>query len=56
MAIENRMNEQLWVGFNLFVLAVLALDVGVFHRLFEQQIDELKRHALRLHQRAASDA
>ncbi|HYH46790.1 MAG TPA: hypothetical protein VEG34_13985, partial [Thermoanaerobaculia bacterium] len=22
----------LWVGFNLFVLALLALDLGVFHR------------------------
>jgi tellurite resistance protein TerC len=22
----------LWVGFNLFVLAMLALDLGVFHR------------------------
>jgi tellurite resistance protein TerC len=28
------MNDQiwLWVGFNLFVLAMLALDLGVFHR------------------------
>ena len=28
------MNEQiwLWVGFNVFVLAMLALDLGVFHR------------------------
>src|SRR5512140_2797900 len=28
------MNEQiwLWVGFNMFVLAMLALDLGVFHR------------------------
>jgi len=22
----------LWIGFNLFVLAMLALDLGVFHR------------------------
>jgi len=22
----------LWVGFNVFVLAMLALDLGVFHR------------------------
>jgi tellurite resistance protein TerC len=22
----------LWVGFNMFVLAMLALDLGVFHR------------------------
>jgi tellurite resistance protein TerC len=22
----------LWVGFNVFVLALLALDLGVFHR------------------------
>ena len=22
----------LWVGFNLFVLAMLALDLGIFHR------------------------
>ncbi len=22
----------IWVGFNLFVLAMLALDLGVFHR------------------------
>ena len=22
----------LWIGFNLFVLALLALDLGVFHR------------------------
>ncbi|CAN5497735.1 hypothetical protein BH10CHL1_BH10CHL1_27590 [soil metagenome] len=21
-----------WIGFNLFVLAMLALDLGVFHR------------------------
>ncbi|MGZ8901329.1 MAG: hypothetical protein ACXW3Z_14660, partial [Limisphaerales bacterium] len=28
------MTEQLWlwIGFNLFVLAMLALDLGVFHR------------------------
>ena len=28
------MNDQiwLWVGFNVFVLAMLALDLGVFHR------------------------
>src|SRR5687767_6353587 len=28
------MSEQywLWIGFNLFVLAMLALDLGVFHR------------------------
>ena len=25
-------NVALWVGFNLFVLAMLALDLGVFHR------------------------
>ncbi|MCL6649531.1 MAG: hypothetical protein K6U89_14500 [Chloroflexi bacterium] len=27
-------NEMLWLwgGFNLFVLAMLALDLGVFHR------------------------
>jgi tellurite resistance protein TerC len=33
-AFENRMNDQiwLWIGFNLFVLAMLALDLGVFHR------------------------
>lgn len=31
----NRMNGNellLWIGFNLFVLAMLALDLGVFHR------------------------
>ena len=22
----------LWIGFNVFVLALLALDLGVFHR------------------------
>ena len=22
----------LWIGFNLFILAMLALDLGVFHR------------------------
>ena len=22
----------LWIGFNVFVLAMLALDLGVFHR------------------------
>ena len=28
------MTEQiwLWIGFNVFVLAMLALDLGVFHR------------------------
>jgi len=30
---EDFMNEyMLWVGFNIFVLAMLALDLGVFHR------------------------
>ena len=25
-------NIWLWIGFNVFVLAMLALDLGVFHR------------------------
>src|SRR5258708_19692590 len=25
-------NTWLWIGFNIFVLAMLALDLGVFHR------------------------
>jgi len=30
---EGFMNEyMLWIGFNVFVLAMLALDLGVFHR------------------------
>jgi tellurite resistance protein TerC len=31
---KNRLNTNvaLWVGFNLFVLAMLALDLGIFHR------------------------
>lgn len=34
MRVEIPMSDQisLWVGFNLFVLAMLALDLGVFHR------------------------
>ena len=33
-ALNNIMTESiwLWVGFNVFVLAMLALDLGVFHR------------------------
>ena len=34
----------LWIGFNLFVLLMLALDLGVFHR---------RAHALRLREAAA---
>ena len=30
----------LWVGFNVFVLAILALDLGVFHR--KAQVVSLK--------------
>ena len=33
-AVNKIMTESiwLWVGFNVFVLAMLALDLGVFHR------------------------
>ena len=41
------MTEQLWIwiGFNLFVLAMLALDLGVFHR---------KRHVVSFREAIAS--
>lgn len=32
MAIESIGTPSLWIGFTLFVLALLALDLGVFHR------------------------
>lgn len=32
MGLESVGTPALWIGFNLFVLALLALDLGVFHR------------------------
>lgn len=32
MGIESIGSPVLWVGFTVFVLAMLALDLGVFHR------------------------
>jgi tellurite resistance protein TerC len=36
MAVETIGTPSLWVGFTLFVLALLALDLGVFHRTAHQ--------------------
>jgi tellurite resistance protein TerC len=32
MGIESVGTPGLWIGFTIFVLAMLALDLGVFHR------------------------
>lgn len=34
MSVNKTMTDSigLWIGFNVFVLAMLALDLGIFHR------------------------
>jgi tellurite resistance protein TerC len=47
MAVESIGNPALWIGFIVFVLAMLALDLGVFHR---------KAHAVSLREAAVWSA